>query len=383
MTWTLIAWWLFGSLCCLNLGILMWQTWAGWRFPLHRRRDMAPAAAAATVLKPLKGLDSETRHCLQSWMEQDFTGSLQFLFGVAVPDDPVCQLVRELQATHPGLDIQLVICPESFGPNAKVSTLIQLEGLAKHPVVVISDADVLVPPDCMRQLLAEFHDQQIGLVNCFYALANPATTALRWEAVAINADFWSQVLQNLTFAKMNYALGAVMAIPRDTLRDMGGFRAVVDYLADDYQLGNRIFKQGKKIVLSPVVVECWTPPQSWRQVWSHQLRWSRTIRFCHPVGYGLSVLSNATLWPLLWLAFCPGLLPAAALVASLSLRAASAAWLQFRLTRHWAHLPHAWLAPVKDLLAFALWLISWTGRDVIWRGQRFRIQHRGRLQREN
>ncbi len=144
-----------------------------------------------------------------------------------------------------------------------------------------------------------------GLVCCFYRLANPTTLAMHWEAVAINADFWSQVLQSRSLKPIDFALGAVMATRREQLAEIGGFAPLVDCLADDYQLGNRIVRRGYSIALSPVVVECRSASMGWAAVWKHQLRWARTIRVCQPAPYFFSLLSNATLWPLLWLILKP------------------------------------------------------------------------------
>src|ERR1035441_8628013 len=122
-----------------------------------------------------------------------------------------------------------------------------------------------------------------GLVCCFYRLANPTTLAMQWEAIGMNADFWSQVLQSRSLKPLDFALGAVMAIRRQHLEEIGGFAPLVDCLADDYQLGNRIARRGHPIILSSLVVECWSAPMGWAAVWKHQLRWARTIRVCQPV----------------------------------------------------------------------------------------------------
>ena len=124
---------------------------------------------------------------------------------------------------------------------------------------------------------------------------------MRCEAIAINADFWSQVLQAASLKPLDFALGAVMLTRRKLLAEIGGFTVLANCLADDYQLGHRIAQNGHRIALCPVVVECWHPPMNWYGVWKHQLRWARTIRVCQPVPYFFSILSNATLWPLLWL----------------------------------------------------------------------------------
>ena len=121
------------------------------------------------------------------------------------PNDPVCKIVRELIAQNPGRDAQLVVCDRLSGANAKVAKLVQLEKLAKHDLILVSDADVRVPPDFLANIVAPLRDPKTGLVNCFYRLANPATTAMQWEAVAINADFWSQVLQAASLKPLDFA----------------------------------------------------------------------------------------------------------------------------------------------------------------------------------
>jgi ceramide glucosyltransferase len=254
-----------------------------------------------TLLKPLKGCDAETEECLRSWLIQDYAGPVQILFGTASADDPVCEVAKKLIASYPECDAQLVVCRESLGPNAKVSTLIQLDSLARHDVVIISDADVRVPPDLLSNVVAPLREAKAGLVNCFYRLANPSTLAMRWEAICVNSDFWSQVLQSRSLKPLDFALGAVMAVKREALVQAGGLSALAHYLADDYQLGHFIAAKGWRIELSPVVVDCWEPPMNWRQVWRHQLRWARTIRVCQPIAYFFSILSNATLWPTLLL----------------------------------------------------------------------------------
>ena len=266
------------ALALLSLALALWQWLAARRFPLHQRvtepsstpacRDEAPTLAAErrpaiTLLKPLKGCDATTVESLQSWFNQNYAGQIQILFGVADASDPVCKIVRELIEKNPGRDAQLVVCAESPGANGKVSTLIQLERLAKHPLILVSDADVRVPPDFLANIVVPLRDSKVGLVNCFYRLANPATTAMRCEAVAINADFWSQVLQSTNLKPLDFALGAAMLTRRKLLEEIGGFAALVNCLADDYQLGHRIAQRGHRIVLCPVVVECWDAPMNW------------------------------------------------------------------------------------------------------------------------
>jgi ceramide glucosyltransferase len=204
-----------------------------------------------------------------------------------------------------------------------------------------------------------------------------------WEAIAINADFWSQVLQAASLKPLDFALGAVMLTRRKLLEEIGGFSALADCLADDYQLGQRIAKNGQRIALCPVVVECWDAPMNWSEVWKHQLRWARTIRVCQALPYFFSILSNATFWPLLWLVI--SLILSATLcapltaVACLLIRICLAQNLQRRFTPDRSLISPLWLVPVKDLLQVPLWFGAFVGGTVEWRGRRMKLRRDGTL----
>ena len=398
---------IFSSLALLSFALTLWQWLVARRFPLHQRvgdiqsspnpsrsrREEALTQPPLTLLKPLKGCDPSTEDCLRSWFTQQYTGSVQILFGVAAADDPVCGIVRQLAQEFPDRDTQLVVGTPLAGANAKVTKLVELERLAKHALLVISDADVRVPPDFLANIVAPLcglppklaGTQVCGLVCCFYRLANPTTAAMQWEAVAINADFWSQVLQSRSLKPIDFALGAVMATRRQQLEEIGGFAPLIDCLADDYQLGNRIARRGYSIALSPVVVDCWSAPMDWVAVWKHQLRWARTIRVCQPAPYFFSLLSNATLWPLLWLGVRPGSATLACVLVGCLVRILTALDLQHRLNQvpipgGRASWRYAWIIPVKDLLQAALWLLAFLGNRVEWRGKRMRLRPDGSLE---
>ena len=382
---------IFGVLALLSVILLLWQTFAAYKFPLHRRIPNIDFAPAVTLLKPLKGFDSETQRCLESWFAQDYSGPIQILFGVADMEDPVCELVRQLIARYPKIDAELVICGASLGPNAKVSSLIQLEAVAKHDFIVISDADVRVSSDLLANIVSPLQKPEVGLVNCFYQFANPSTLAMRWEAIAVNADFWSQVLLSRSMKPIDFALGAVMLTSRTLLKRSGGFEALVDYLADDYQLGNRIAKSGKGIELASIVAECWESPRGWRNIWNHQLRWARTIRICQPVPFFFSILSNATLWPIVWFIWMFVMRGSFAgdtkvmfipLLLFLPLRMYRALKLEEKLTGKDEHYLYFWMIPLKDLLNVAVWALAFFGNTVEWRGDRFKILAGGKLEKQ-
>ena len=387
----------------MSLALELWQWLAALKFPLHRRAPVTGFAPPVSLLKPLKGCDDTTADSLRSWFNQDYAGPTQMLFGVADANDPVCAVVQRLLAENPACDAQLVICGPGDGANAKVAKLVPLEERAKHDFILVSDADVRVPRDFLANAVRDLRDDKTGLVNCFYRLANPSTAAMQWEAVAVNADFWSQVLQARTLQPLDFALGAAMLVRREVLAKIGGFKPLADCLADDFQLGRRIAQNHYRIALCPLVVECWDPPMSWRDVWKHQLRWARTIRVCRPFPYFFSILSNATLWPLLWLAagsvqwtamtlsttpfdlsgslvtriaLLEGMMVA---VMLLLVRIVLAQHLQRRFTPGRPLVSPSWLVPVKDLLQAAVWFCAFTGNTVEWRGRKMKLRRDGIL----
>ncbi len=364
------------SLAIISILLNLWQWIVGRRFPVARTAQNG-FSPALSILKPLKDCDSETEACLESWFAQDYPGEFELLFAVATAEDPVCPIVQRLMAKFPDRRAELIIASPILGPNGKVSSLCYLARKARHEHLVISDADVRIKNGFLSEIISEMRDEKVGLVNCFYILAGPKNFAMRLEAVAVNADFWTQVLQSLSLKPMDFALGASMATTRKALAEVGGFEGLLELLADDYQLGKRIAGTGRKLTLSTIPVECHTAALSWEHVWKHQLRWARTIRVCQPAGYFFSILGNGTVWPILAIgAFGP--IGAWVCVIGLTLRMLGAVFNYERLTTQRIG-SVAILAVAKDIAHFALWVISYGGREITWHGQRFLVSKGGKL----
>lgn len=373
-------------LSSVSLGLNLWQWIAAGNSRLHKRKSARSSQTAVTLFKPLKGADEGISSCLESWFSQDYAGDIQLLFGVADPNDPVCGVVRELIRQYPKRDAELVICQPLLGANAKVSTLAHLEPKAKHGIWIISDADVLAPAHLIREVVYDLEDKEASLVSCFYKLNTPETFGSLWESVAVNSDFWSQVRQGATTFEINFALGAVMAAQRAAIKEIGGFRPLLNQLADDYELGRRIAKSGGEVDVSDIVVECKEPQKSFAEAWQHQLRWARTIRVCQPAPYFFSILSNLTLFALIaWLCgesvvfLSTPYTPFEYFALLCGFRILTAAHNQYRLTKRFDRCVEAIFAPVKDLLSFVIWVCAFTGSTVTWRGETFLVKRGGEL----
>jgi ceramide glucosyltransferase len=304
------------------------------------------------------------------------------LFVFEVSDTALDALLQRLIAGLPPERARIVRCKKLRWPHPKVSKLIEAYPLAAHEIVVISDGDVWVPKDFLAQTVPAMLAPGAGLVNSFYSLARPSTLALRWASTAINADFWGQVLQSNALKSQDFALGAAMMTTRQNVNQIGGFESFADFLADDYQLGNRIAGLDKRIVLSPVVVECRPAPAGWRQVGKHQLRQARNIRVCQPLPFFFSILSNGTLWPLLWVSLEPRGMALTGAILFVAVRILTALHNEYRLTRTLAHLPSAWFIPIKDLLDTAVWALAFLGNSIDWRGSKYRVLPGGKLVRQ-
>ncbi len=331
-----------------------------------------------TVFKPVSGLDAATRDCLESFVHQDYR-PMQVLFGVADPRDPVLPLLERLKKSSPH-EVEIIVCPEKLGHNPKVSTLRQLEVHARHEVWAVADSDVKVGPDFLGVAVAALLQNGAGLVSCPYRAGETRTLGARLEALTISADFIPSVAVAYYLEGIRFALGATMVFHRENLSRIGGFAALADFFRCIYQLGWQMHRSGTKAILIPYVVETVNPDMSLKDYLLHQLRWARTYRFCRPKGYLAYGITHALVWSLAaWLA--SGLAPhASGLVASVLAVRLALAWFSERLCLK-GPLPGAafLLLPVKDLCAFGLWLFSFLGDEVTWRGTRFRITGEGKL----
>ena len=326
-----------------------------------------------SILKPVHGRDPRFREAIRSHAEQKY-GEFEILFGVTDEHDPAIADIESLRREFPSLAISLHVV-ETKAANAKAGVLAELARRARHPVMLVNDSDIKVGPGYLQSVTAPLADRGIGLVTCLYRAAAESAAA-RAEALGIATEFAPGVLVARLLGVAGFALGSTMAFRAETLREIGGFEAIADFIADDYQLGRHIHERGYHIHFAPVVVETNLGAASWGETWRHQLRWSRTIRVSRPSGYYGYAVTHATLWALV--AFAAGF-PWAG-VAALGLRIAAGIWIGAGILKDRNVLRDYWLIPLRDLLGFAVWLAGAFGRTVEWRGKRLRLRADGRIE---
>ncbi len=334
-----------------------------------------------SILKPLKGTDPEMYESFRSHCVQDYP-EYEIIFGVSDEDDPAVSLVRRLQAEFPQLGIQLVFCKKNLGNNTKVSNLAQMLPSARYEYLLVNDSDIRVPANYLRTISGELDRPGTGLVTCLYrGMASP-TIGSRFESLGISTDFVPGVLTAWQLeGGLSFGLGSTLAFRRSDLAAIGGFEAVVDYLADDYELGNRIAKLGRKVELSQAVVETFLPAYSVADFLNHQLRWARTIRDSRPGGYFGLLFTFGFTWVVLLLLTTGGARWAWLLLGSVVASRCVMAWLTgSRVLRDSQVARWPWLLPVRDFIGSFIWLASFAGHTISWRGDSFKLES-GRLVR--
>jgi ceramide glucosyltransferase len=345
-----------------------------------RERASAPGGTSqflppVSILKPLKGTDPEIYQCFRSHCLLDYP-DYEIIFGVHDPHDPAIESVRRLQREFSDRRIQLVICEELLGANVKVSNLVQMLTVAQHEHIIVNDSDIRVEPDYLRCVLTPLRDSQVGLVTCLYRGVPAGTLGSQLESLGISTDFCAGVLAARLLEGIHFGLGSTLAFRRADLEKAGGFAAVVDYLADDYELGKRISDLGLTVKLSDVVVETFLPAYRFRDFLAHQLRWARGVRDARAGGYFGLVLTFGLMWSGLALVASGGSAWAwESLAATALLRIAVAFGVGRGVLRDRQMFKNVWLVPLRDLLAVVIWIASFAGHTVTWRGDRFQLKN--------
>jgi ceramide glucosyltransferase len=354
--------------------------WSATKF-LEQRKGEQPLrpAAPVSILKPMKGTDPEMYESLRSHCLQEHS-DYEIIFGVSDSDDPAIPLIERLKLEFPQRAIRLMVCAKNLGANIKVSNLAQMLPEAKHEQILVNDSDIRIPPDYLRRVTAPLSDLRVGLVTCLYRGVSGRTLGSRLESLGISTDFSAGVLTARQLeGGIRFGLGSTLAFRRRDLEAVGGFEALVDYLADDYEIGRRIAEHGLKVQLSEVVVETYLPAYTFGQFVDHQLRWGRTVRDSRRWGYLGLAFTFGVPWSLLALLLSLisgyGVLAAwAALVVVSGMRLAVALLVGWSVSRDRQLLPSLPLLPLRDVIALLIWIASLAGHKIVWRGESFTLK---------
>lgn len=364
--WTLahyVVWVMFVS----SLGFYAAASLAAMRFAVRRRRaKKSEFAPRVSVLKPVHGVDFGSEENFRSFCTQNYP-NYEILFAVNDESDSAVPVVRRLIAEFPERKIRIVSGAPFLGENRKVNNVAAMVREADHEIVVITDGDVRVGPDYLRNVVVPFEHSETGVVTSLYRGIAQKSFFAELEALGAATDFAAGVLVAERTEGLSFALGASIVTTKSWIQRIGGLEPIAQLLADDYELGHRIAEAGGEVILSNEVVATMYPVETWRAFWDHQLRWARTVRLCRPVSYLGLIFTHGLPWAVL-----AAILAHTTRVAAVSLFA----YVGFRLVvallvgervledetvrRKW------WLIPVRDALHFAVWLASFASNRVTW-----------------
>ena len=318
---------------------------------------------------------------LETFFRQDYP-VFEILFAVRDESDPSVALVQKLMKRFANIPCTLIVTGEPPYPNAKVFSLEKMAKVASHGLLVITDSDVSVASNYLKTIASSFESKEVGLVTNLYRGVGGQDLWSKLEALGMSTEFMAGVIVAEFLEGMKFSLGPSMAISTTCLRAIGGFGSLADYLADDFILGEKVFLQGFRVVLSAHVINHHAYATGFQNSFKHRLRWNRSSRFSRPAGY----FGQGFTYGLPW-----------ATTSSFSSPRRSGVPLCFSVQPYcedgWptrmgkqllgdsSVIRRLWLVPLQDVLSFATWVGGFFGTEVVWRGERYRIQRGGRFTR--
>lgn len=341
----------------------------------QQQNDLPPMS----LLKPLCGAEPELEQCLATFFTQDYP-EYEILFAVRHAADPAVEVVNRLRQAYPQIPTGMVYTGEPPYANAKIYSLEKMAAAARHELLIITDSDTRVAPDYLKALAREFAGPDIGAVTNLYRGVNGGDLWSRLEALGMSTDFMAGVVVAERLEGMKFMLGPSMALRRACLKDIGGFGALRDYLADDFVLGNRAEATGWRVALSTYVVNHHVSSGGFLPTFRHRLRWNRSTRFSRPAGYLGQGFTYGSSWALLLFLLSPSFPAGVLLLVTLLLRGWLAAILAVDLLADTTVINRLGLLPLQDLLSFASWLGGFMSREVVWRNERYRLLDGGRFE---
>ena len=371
--------WDFCAVAVVGAGYTLLAAWLVGRFMRDETKPAMPAPNV-TILKPLHQCEPDLARNLETFFNQDYPGAVQIVFGVHDEKDPALKIVQTLQAKYPKADTAIVADAALYGANAKVSNLINMLPRARHDTLILSDSDIAVGPHWLTQVTAALSCPGVGIVTCLYT-GEPARDGHKlWSGLAAMGTSYTFLPNAVLGASLGLAapcFGSTIALKRQTLEEVGGFAAFADQLADDYEIGRAVRAKGYTLAIPAMGVGHTAAENTARDLFRHELRWTRTIRLVNPAGHLGSIVTHG---------FAFALIGAAALgfdSLSLGILAATLVTRLFLKSRidglFGTYAGPFWLMPVRDLLSFVLFLASLRGETVHWRGGRFAVEPSGAM----
>ena len=391
------------TLCGVAYGLI--ALWSARDFERSSRGGVGGVAFApgVSILKPVKGVDARMYAGLVSHCLQEYAGEFELVFGVSSLEDAAVREVARLRVEYPGVNIRLVECRERLGTSGKMSNLVQMLPEARFEYVIVNDSDIRVSPRYLTRVMAGFGGQglekqipggndrkkskdggeEVGLVTVPYVGWAEGGLWSRLEALGIATDFMPGVLVARKLeGGIRFGLGSTLATTKTALAAIGGFEAMVDQLADDYELGARLSAAGYRVELVREVVETTVPAYTLRGFCEHQLRWARSTRDSRRWGYVGVAVTFVLPWSMAAMVASGFALWSFSLFSmALLVRVSVALTVGVGILRDGQVLRDMIWLPLRDCFGLFFWAWSYAGDTIVWRGERFRLR-RGVLEKQ-
>lgn len=371
--------WVFCAVAIVGAGYTLLAAWLAGRFMQSEAKSAAPTPNV-TILKPLHQCEPDLARNLETFFTQDYPGAVQIVFGVHDENDPALKVVQTLQAKYPKADTAVVADAQLYGANAKVSNLINMLPCARHDTLILSDSDIAVSPHWLTQVTDALARPGVGIVTCLYT-GEPARDGHKlWSGLAAMGTSYTFLPNAVLGASLGLAapcFGSTIALKRKTLDEVGGFSAFADQLADDYEIGRAVRAKGYTLAIPAMGVGHTAAENTARDLFRHELRWTRTIRLVNPAGHLGSIVTHGFAFAVLG-ALALGFNPLSLGILAVTL--ATRLFLKSRIDGLFGtYAGPYWLMPVRDLLSFVLFLASLRGETVHWRGTHFAVEPSGAM----
>lgn len=370
------------ALSALAVFGIVYNLLAAWLVTQSGRVARATRAAphvpqGVTILKPLHGAEPALASNLASFLQQDHAGPVQIIFGVRDANDAALEVARAVVAAHPNVDCAIIVDDRQHGANNKLSNLINMAVHIRQPLVVIADSDVDAPPDTLTHIARQLADPGVGIVSLLHVGRDDVGGWSVQAAMDISYRFMPSVILGSRLGLAHPVLGPIMALRRETLDAIGGFARFCDVLADDYELGRAVRERGLRVRVADHYVTHGCSETSFSALIKHELRWTRTILAIDPAGFTGSLITHAVPNALLAVMMTQAapvqlVLLVAALIARAGVKAAIDRASESRSGP-------IFLLPLRDILSYAVFIITFFVQRVEWRGAHFAVNADGTI----
>ena len=325
-----------------------------------------------SILKPLKGLDDGLFDNLESFCTLEYP-HYEIIFALQSRNDQAYKVASRIKEKYPDKDITLVVERCEDGLNPKVNNLIPAYRHARHDLILISDSNVRVEKDYLSAITGEMEDPAVGLVSNIIRGMNGRSLGAFFENLHLNSFIVGSVCTLDRFLRIPCVIGKSMLMRRSDLEAIGGFEAVKDHLAEDYIIGERMHRLGRKVVLSGHAITNVNEYWGMARFINRHTRWGKLRWQIGGAKYFSELASNAVFMSFMSLLFSPVTRPAVILTASASILKMAHDFYIGRKIRGGMNPLVYLLSPVKDIVIGLLWFVPILSNRVSWRGNRYII----------